>query len=114
MDDCIFCKIIEGKIPGNIIYRDDEIIAFRDIKPIAPSHILVVPVKHITALVDLTPKDTMLIGNMITVANKLAKDEGIDKTGYRLVINNGKNAGQLVAHLHIHILGGRQLSGQLG
>jgi histidine triad (HIT) family protein len=114
MNDCIFCKIIEGKIPGNFVYRDDEIVAFRDIKPLTPTHLLVVPVKHITSLADLTPKDAKLMGNMITVANKLAKDEGVDETGYRLVINSGKNAGQLVAHLHIHILGGRQLSGQLG
>jgi len=112
MDDCIFCKIALGKIPGNIVYRDDEIIAFRDIKPLTPNHLLVVPIKHFATLADLTPADTMLMGNMIAVANKLAKEEGIDKTGYRLVINSGKNAGQLVAHLHIHVLGGRPLTGQ--
>jgi histidine triad (HIT) family protein len=111
MDDCIFCKIIEGKIPGNFVYHDDEIVAFKDIKPAAPTHLLVVPVKHIASLVDLA-NDLALIGNMVAVANKLAKDEGIDKTGYRLVINNGKNAGQLVAHLHIHVLGGKPLTGQ--
>ncbi|MDD4874367.1 MAG: histidine triad nucleotide-binding protein [Dehalococcoidales bacterium] len=114
MDDCIFCKIIQGKIPSNIVYRDDEIVAFRDINPQTPTHLLIVPVKHITSLVDLTFKDAALMGNMITVANKLAKDEGIAESGYRLVINCGKQGGQLVAHLHMHVMGGRQLSGQLG
>ncbi len=109
MEDCIFCKIIEGKIPGNFVYKDDEIVVFKDINSITPTHLLVVPVNHIAALTDLQPADNILMGNMIAVANKVAKKEGIDKTGYRLVINSGKNAGQLVAHLHIHVLGGRQM-----
>jgi histidine triad (HIT) family protein len=111
MNDCIFCKIIERKIPGNFVYRDDEIVAFRDINPVTPTHLLIVPIKHIPSLADLTRGDETLVANMISVANKLAKDEGIDKTGYRLVINSGKDAGQVVAHLHIHLLGGRQMSG---
>ena len=111
MDDCIFCKIIEGKIPGNFVYKDDEIVAFRDINPLTPTHLLVLPVKHIAALTDLAPTDSALMGNMIAVANKVAKDEGIADSGYRLVVNSGKHAGQLVAHLHIHVLGGRQMSG---
>jgi histidine triad (HIT) family protein len=111
MEDCIFCKIIEGKIPGNFVYKDDEIVVFRDIKPLTPTHLLVLPVKHIAALTDLTPNDNKLMGNMIEIANKVAKDSGLDKTGYRLVVNSGKDAGQLVAHLHIHVLGGKQMSG---
>jgi histidine triad (HIT) family protein len=112
MEECIFCKIIGGKIPGDLVYRDDEIIAFRDINPQTPVHLLIVSLKHIKSLSDLTPGDACLAGNMIIVANKLARQEGIDKTGYRLVINNGKDAGQLVGHLHIHVLGGRQMTGQ--
>ncbi len=111
MEDCIFCRIIEGKIPGNFVYKDDEIVVFKDIHPLTPTHLLVVPVKHIAALTDLTPADNKLMGEMIAVANKAAKSEGIDKTGYRLVVNSGKHAGQLVSHLHIHVLGGRQMSG---
>jgi histidine triad (HIT) family protein len=105
------CKIIYGKIPGDFVYRDDEIVVIRDIHPLTPTHLLVIPVKHIATLSDLSPTDNTLMGNMIAVANKTAKSEGIDKTGYRLVVNSGKNAGQLVAHLHIHVLGGRQMSG---
>jgi histidine triad (HIT) family protein len=111
MEDCIFCKIIEGKIPGDFVYKDDEIVVIRDIHPLTPTHLLVLPVKHIATLTDLAPTDNVLMGNMITVANKAAKEQGISESGYRLVINSGKNAGQLVAHLHIHVLGGRPMSG---
>jgi len=112
--DCIFCKIVAGKIPGDIVYRDAEVLAFRDINPQAPVHLLVIPKKHITYLADLTEKDAPLMEHMVSVANKLAKAEGIFETGYRLVINSGKQGGQLVPHLHLHVLGGRQLSGYLG
>jgi histidine triad (HIT) family protein len=111
MEDCIFCKIINGKIPGDFVYKDDKIVVIRDIHPLTPTHLLVIPVKHIVALTDLAPTDNKLMGNMIAVANKAAKSEKIADSGYRLVINSGKNAGQLVAHLHIHVLGGRQMSG---
>ncbi|MDD4923563.1 MAG: histidine triad nucleotide-binding protein [Dehalococcoidales bacterium] len=111
MEDCIFCKIIEGKIPGDFVFKDDEIVAFKDIHPLTPTHLLVVPIKHIGALTDLATTDNTLMGNMIAVANKVARDERIADSGYRLVINSGKHAGQLVAHLHIHVLGGRQMSG---
>ncbi len=111
MEDCIFCKIIDGKIPGDIVYRDNEIVVFKDIHPLTPTHLLVIPVKHIAALTDLAPTDNVLMGNMIAVANKVARDERIADSGYRLVVNSGKHAGQLVAHLHIHVLGGRQMSG---
>ena len=111
MEDCIFCKIIEGKVPGDIVYRDDEIVVFKDIHPLTPTHLLVIPVKHISALTDPAPTDNALMGNMIAVANKVAKEQGISESGYRLVINSGKHAGQIVFHLHMHILGGRQMSG---
>jgi len=112
--DCIFCDITAGKIPSDIIYQDEEVIAFRDINPQSPVHLLVIPRKHITSLVQLTKKEKPLMGHMVTVANQLAKDEGIAESGYRLVINCGRQGGQLVPHLHLHVLGGRQLSGQLG
>ena len=112
--DCIFCRIVEGKIPSDIIYQDEEVLAFRDINPQSPVHLLVIPKKHFTSLLDLTEKDAALMGHMVGVANKLAEQEGVAESGYRLVINCGKQGGQLVPHLHLHILGGRQLTGQLG
>ena len=112
--DCIFCSIVAGKIPVDIIYQDEEVIAFRDIKPQSPVHLLVIPREHFPSLVQITEKEEPLIGHMVTVANRLARDEGISEAGYRLVINCGRQGGQLVPHLHLHIMGGRQLSGQLG
>jgi len=112
--DCIFCQIASGKIPGDIVYQDREIIAFRDIKPKAPLHLLILPRKHIPSLDQLTESDTALVGRMVAVANKLAKDEGVAEKGYRLAINCGTEGGQLVPHLHIHLLGGRKLSDSLG
>jgi histidine triad (HIT) family protein len=112
--DCIFCKIIAGEIPTEILYQDDEIVAFRDINPQAPVHILIIPKKHIASLDQLSRSDTALVGRMVTVASKLAKDEGVAEKGYRLAINCGKEGGQLVPHLHMHLLGGRQLADALG
>jgi len=112
--DCIFCNIVAGKIPGDIVYQDDRILAFRDISPQTPVHLLVIPKKHYTALTDVTEEDKLLMGHMVTTANQLARQEGIVDSGYRLVVNCGREGGQLVPHLHLHILGGRQLSGQLG
>jgi histidine triad (HIT) family protein len=112
--DCIFCNIVAGKIPGDIVYQDDEILAFRDIHPQTPVHILVIPKQHYTALTDVSNEEKQLLGHMVTTANKLAREEGISESGYRLVVNCGREGGQLVPHLHLHILGGRQLSGQLG
>jgi histidine triad (HIT) family protein len=112
--DCIFCKIVAGEIPSTKVYEDEEIIAFRDINPQAPVHIVIIPKKHITALSDLSKADSALVGRLVTVANKLAKDEGISEKGYRVVINCGPEGGQLVPHLHLHLVGGRKLSDQLG
>ena len=112
--DCIFCHIVSGKIPSDIVYQDEEVIAFRGINPQSPVHLLVIPREHFTSLTDITSNETSLMGHMIGVANQLARDEGISGSGYRLVINCGKQGGQLVPHLHLHVMGGRQLSGQLG
>ncbi len=112
--DCIFCQIVAGKIPSEILYQDEEVIAFRDINPQAPAHLLIIPKRHITSLAHLSAADTPLIGNMAKVASQLAKQAGVFESGYRLVINCGEQGGQLVPHLHMHLLGGRSLSGQLG
>jgi histidine triad (HIT) family protein len=110
---CIFCKIISGEIPGEMLHQDDEIVAFRDINPRAPIHILIVPRKHIAAMNEMADSDLPLLGKMAGVAKQLAKAEGISERGYRLVVNCGLEGGQSVPHLHMHLLGGRQLSGKM-
>jgi len=112
--DCIFCKIVAGEIPSDTVYQDEEIIAFRDINPQAPVHIVIIPRKHIASLSGLSQDDSALVGRLVTIANKLAEDEGVADKGYRVVINCGKEGGQLVPHLHMHLVGGRQLSDQVG
>ena len=109
MDDCIFCKIINKEIPSNIVYEDDEILAFRDINPVAPVHVLVIPKKHIDYVSDLKEEDEALIGKIYTVINKIAKQEGIDEKGFRVVVNCKEDGGQEVNHLHFHIIGGKKL-----
>jgi len=108
--DCIFCKIIDGELPSDIVYKDERVIGFRDIKPIAPVHLLIIPRKHIPSIRDLTDEDLPLLGHMTVVANRLAENEGIADGGYRLIINCGEEAGQTVHHIHMHMLGGRRLS----
>ena len=105
MADCIFCKIASGEIPAQIVYKDDEFVAFRDINPQAPVHILIIPRKHIPKLYDT--EDEKLLGKMLVLANEIAKKEGISEEGYRIVINTNRNAGQSIDHLHLHLLGGR-------
>ncbi len=107
--DCIFCKIIAGEIPAEIVHRDSEVVAFRDINPQAPVHILIVPVRHIETLLDVTPADGELTARMIQVANQLAQDENLAEKGFRLVLNCKENGGQEVFHLHLHLLGGRAM-----
>ena len=109
MEDCIFCKIIKKEIPSNIVYEDVEIIAFRDINPVAPVHILVIPKKHIESLLDLKEEDELLVGKIYSVINKIAKQEQIAEKGFRVVVNCGEDGGQEVKHLHYHILGGKKL-----
>lgn len=114
MEDCIFCKILAGDIPGDIVFRDEDVLAFRDIKPVAPTHILVIPTKHIVTIQDIPDDSFSLIAKMMKVASDLAVKEGITKDGYRLVINSGEHGAQIVQHLHLHLIGGRQLSQNLG
>ena len=111
--DCIFCRIISGEIPGDILYQDNEVIALRDINPQAPTHILIMPKEHIPSLAEITIDYKALMGHMVYVASELAKSEGITTRGYRLVINSGPESGQEVLHLHLHLLGGRVM-GNLG
>ena len=112
--DCIFCQIVAGKVPSDILYQDEEVIAFPDINPLSPTHLIIIPKRHIPSLAHLSEADLPLIGHMVEVANQLAKKEGIADKGYRLAINCGEQGGQLVPHLHMHLLGGRKLSDALG
>ena len=112
--DCVFCKIVSGEVPSNIVYQDEKLIVFPDISPLAPKHLLIIPKKHISSLAQLSEEESYLIGDMVNVANQLARKEGITESGYRVVINCGQQGGQGVAHLHMHLLGGRQLSNALG
>ena len=109
MEDCIFCKIIKGDIPSEKIYEDEEVIAFRDIHPVAPVHVLVVPKKHISSLVELQKEDEAVVGKIYSVINVIAKQEGILEKGFRVVVNCGEDGGQEVKHLHFHLLGGKKL-----
>ena len=112
--DCVFCKIAAGEIASEILYRDEEVVAFRDISPQAPVHLLIVPRKHIPSLAHLSAADLPLMGNMVDIANQLARREGIAESGYRLVVNCGKDGGQVISHLHLHLLGGQTLSVRMG
>jgi len=106
VSDWIFCKIIKGEIPTNFVYQDDEVVAFRDINPKAPVHILIVSKLHIDKLQDVSDNERNLLGKMLLVAKKIAEEEGIAGTGYRIGINCGSGAGQIVFHLHFHLIGG--------
>ena len=108
MEDCLFCKIVKGEIPSDKVYEDDEILAFKDIHPKAPVHILVIPKKHISSAMEIEEQDEALIGKMFTVIKKLAKEFGLEN-GYRIVNNCGSDGGQEVMHLHFHLLGGKKL-----
>ena len=109
MADCLFCKIIKGEIPSNKVYEDDEILAFKDINPAAPIHILVIPKKHITSLAHLEKEDEAIVGRIYDVINKIAEEQGVKEKGYRVIVNCGKDGGQEVMHLHFHLLAGKQL-----
>jgi histidine triad (HIT) family protein len=107
--DCIFCKIIAGEIPGTIVYQDENTVAFQDVHPAAPQHILFVPRKHVASMADLTPEDGLLLNGIFQAAKKVAHDLKLEE-GYRFVTNVGPRAGQSVFHLHFHLLGGRDLT----
>ena len=110
MNDCLFCGIIDGRTKASVVYRDDAVVAFKDIKPRAPVHILIIPRKHIASVLDIEPNDDALIGQIFRVASRLAREHGIAESGFRVVVNAGPDAGQSVFHLHYHLLGGRQMS----
>ncbi len=110
MTDCLFCKMVAGEIQPDVVRETDEVLAFRDINPQAPTHILIIPKRHIATLNDITPEDAGLVGRLFTVARELAVSEGIAESGYRCVFNCNRDAGQEVFHLHLHLLGGRRFS----
>ena len=109
MSECLFCGIVEDKIPANRVYQDDSVIAFKDITPRAPVHFLIIPRKHIIGVSDITEADRALIGQIFQVAAQLAREHAIADSGYRVVVNSGADAGQSVFHLHYHLLGGRSM-----
>jgi len=110
MSDCLFCKICEGKIPAAITYRDDEVLAFKDISPKAPFHQLVIPIRHVVSLAEADEKDAALLGKLMLVGARLARESGQADGGYRVVTNVGPDAGQSVLHVHLHVLAGRPLA----
>lgn len=112
MENCIFCKIIAGDIPSNKVYEDELVYAFRDIAPMAPTHILVVPKMHIGSVAEVTPENSAVVAHIFEVIAKIAREEGLEN-GYRVVSNCGEDAGQTVHHLHFHILGGKKLATEM-
>lgn len=109
MSDCLFCKIVEKKIPAKIVHEDDQTLAFDDINPQAPVHTLVIPKKHVASVQGYGPQDHTLIGQLLLACTKVAKDKGLAESGYRLVANTGRDGGQTVFHLHFHVMGGRHM-----
>ena len=108
--DCLFCKIVSEKIPADIVYQDDHVVAFRDISPQAPTHILIIPRKHISTINEIASTDQQIVGYLVLTAQKLAAAEGISESGFRLVMNCNQDGGQTVYHIHMHLMGGRQLT----
>lgn len=109
MDDCLFCKIASGEMEADVVHTGERVIAFRDINPGAPTHVLLIPKEHVTDVSELTAEHGELLAEIFTTAQRLASAEGVDESGYRVVANRGPNAGQSVMHLHFHLLGGRRL-----
>ena len=112
--DCIFCKIVGGEVPAEVLHRDEQVVVIRDINPQAPTHLLVLPTNHLASVREIGEDNASLAGHMTVVANEMARREGVSEKGYRLAINCGDEGGQTVGHLHMHVLGGRRLSGGLG
>lgn len=110
MSDCLFCKISAKKIPAKLVYEDNEVVAFDDINPQAPVHVLIVPKKHISTSLDITEEDNALIGRLFRAAGKIAEERGVAQRGFRLLMNTNAEAGQSVYHIHLHLLGGRQMN----
>ena len=114
MSDCLFCKIVQGDIPCTKIYEDDSVLAFDDIHPMAPVHVIVIPKRHLATLLDINGQNIAVAGDLILAAPKVARIKGIAEKGFRTVINCNAEGGQLVFHLHMHVLGGRKLQDELG
>jgi len=110
MADCLFCKIIERKIPASLVYEDERVLAFNDINPQAPTHVLIVPKRHIDSLNEMSTEDDQLIGELVRRAAAIAKERGISEGGFRTVFNTNRQAGQTVFHIHLHLLGGRSMA----
>ncbi len=113
MEDCLFCKIIKGEIPSTKVYEDEDILAFNDINPAAPIHILVIPKKHIKSLAHMQKEDEAIVGKIYGVINKIAEEKGFKDNGYRVIVNCGKDAGQEVMHLHFHVLAGAKFGDKI-
>ncbi|HMB24477.1 MAG: histidine triad nucleotide-binding protein [Chloroflexota bacterium] len=113
-DACIFCRIVAREAQATILYQDDQVTAFRDTHPVAPTHILIVPNRHIESVAALEAEDEQLIGHLFTTARKLAEQEGIARGGYRLITNTGPNGGQTVFHFHVHLIGGQRMRYPIG
>lgn len=114
MSDCLFCRIIKREIPGEIVFEDEQVLAFKDINPVAPVHLLIVPKQHFESLHELGAEDAELAGHILLVAKQLADEFGIAESGYRVVTNIGADGGQIIKHLHFHVLGGQALGSKLG
>ncbi len=110
MSQCIFCKIVAGEIPSAKVYEDDQVLAFKDIEAQAPVHILVIPKKHIGSILEVKPEDAQLMTHIVEVIQKIAAENGLDQSGFRIAVNTGRDGGQTVPHLHFHILGGRAMA----
>ncbi|NPV56894.1 MAG: histidine triad nucleotide-binding protein [Anaerolineae bacterium] len=110
MEECIFCSIASGRQPARIVHQDDLVTAFWDIRPVAPTHILIIPNIHIASMLSLSPNHQDILGYMLSIVPAIACDQGLDKNGFRVVINTGPDAGQTVDHLHLHLIGGRRMS----
>jgi histidine triad (HIT) family protein len=110
MADCLFCKVVAGQVPATLVFQNDHVVAFKDITPRAPTHVLIVPRRHIATLNELSPEDDPLVGEMVRAAAAIAKEQGLSERGYRTVFNCNAEAGQTVFHIHLHLLGGRPMT----
>lgn len=113
-DECIFCRIIRKEVPSQPIHEDHDLLAFPDISPVAPVHVIIVPKEHMVNLNEAGAKDVAVLGKMLRLAAKIANEKGVAESGYRVVINNGEDGGQVVSHLHLHLIGGKSLGHKLG
>ena len=113
-NSCLFCRIVAGEVPASIVYKDERVLAFNDINPQGPTHVLVVPKKHIASLNDLTPEDDQIVGEVVRRAAAIARERGIAESGFRTVFNTNRGAGQTVFHIHLHLIGGRSRRGVIG